>query len=286
MVQRGKLGACTLKLTAPEGYAKDPPFKKSSVVMEFFTTDRDLIRQYSVNKRLNASSTLKFKIVTTGIRCAVEKPPLTPAVSDAILFGPSAYLMTNSQPKHYYLQTYRAYKVSNVTGASWTVKVAESFSASGKKTKMTSFIIRDKEYKAWQSTCNTTCEPPVKAAMPDTLCSNYTCTGSVSGLGGKAGVYRLFVSYPNISSYYNPASYSNIGPVKTEFNRQLVRVEIWPKNWALAAPKTPAENSTSSGEIAASLPSNAGVAKSSVVAVDDDAEEELSSSFTTEPVGY
>jgi hypothetical protein len=230
---KGAANSCKLTNTAPKGKALTPSFKENAAVIEFFTTDKDLIKQYNDTKRLSYNSTLKFKLEFEGTRCRDTEPypKETPALLDQVVFGPTSYML-NETPKRYFLRTYRAYRVSNVTGIDWSVDVLKSMEKSGNKTRLTSFLMREQDYFTWADKCITNCTPPEDLALPHTICKGLACTGKIRALGAANGAYRLLVSYPEISSFISKSSFSNTEEVETRFKKELVKVEIWPKAWA------------------------------------------------------
>lgn len=194
------------------------------------------MRQWRESGRLNSTNTLKFKMELQGHRCRTPAttPAPTPMVRDQVLFGPTSFLL-NQDPKHYYLLSYRSYRLTNVTGANWTVRIPATLSAGGKRTKMVSMLMREVDYIKWSGKiCNKTCLPPTDLALPGTLCFDYKCARKATGLGSKAGAYRLLVSYPEIYTFDWGGSYANSKPVKTIYNKQLVKVDVWPQSWDLA----------------------------------------------------
>jgi hypothetical protein len=234
-VGRGAGDSCILKNTAPKGTALTPFFKQNAAVMEFFTTDKALIDQWNTSGRLSYNSTLKFKLEIEGTRCRDPKnyPKETPALLDEVAFGPTSYML-NENPKHYFLRTYRAYKVSNVSGIDWSVNVTKSMDKSGNKTRLTSMLMRESDYFTWASNnCTTNCTPPEDLALPHTICKGLVCTRKIRGLGATSGAYRLLVSYPELTSFISNSSFSNTAEVETRYKKQLAKVEIWPKVWSL-----------------------------------------------------
>lgn len=241
-VGKGAATSCKLKNTAPQGYALTPSFRENSAVMEFFTTDKALIEQWNTSQRLTYNSTLKFKLEIEGTRCrdAKKYPAETPALLDEVTFGPTSYML-NENPKHYFLRTYRAYRVSNVTGIDWSVNVTKSMDKSGNTTRLTSMLMREQDYFTWADKCITNCTTPDSLAIPHTLCKGHFCSGRIRGLGAKSGAYRLLVSYPEVSSFVWNSSFSNKEEVETRYKKQMVKVEIWPKSWSLEPIAQPVE---------------------------------------------
>ena len=123
---------------------------------------------------------------------------------------------------------------------------------------MASMLLREVDYINWSSKiCNKTCLPPTELALPGTLCFDYQCEKSATGLGSKAGAYRLLVSYPEISTFDWSGSYADSRPVKSIYNKQLVKVEVWPQSWdlealpqATVAAPLPSVNSTTTAAVA------------------------------------
>lgn len=219
---------------APKGYALTPAFRENSAVLEFSTTDKKLMDEWRANQRLPWRYTLKFRMDIEGTRCKNpdKYPKATPALLDEVAFGASSFML-NENPQHYFLRTYRAYKVTNVTGIDWSVKVTESLHKSGNKSRITSMLMREKDYFAWADECRTSCRPPVDLALRNTVCKGLDCARRFRGLGPKRGSYRLLVSYPVITSFLANASFGDNAPVDTRFKDQIVRTEIWPRRWGL-----------------------------------------------------
>lgn len=233
-INNGIPNTCTLKNTAPKGYALTPAFIENSAVLEFSTDDKALIKQWTANQRLFYNSTLKFRIEIEGNRCkATSKyPKATPALLDEVIFGPTSFML-NENPQHYFLRSYRAYRVSNVSGIDWSVNVTASLDKSRNKTSLTSMLMREKDYFTWADQCITNCKPPENLALRNTVCRGTYCARKYRGLGAKRGSYRLLVSYPEISSFMANSSLGETAPVKTRFKKQIVKTEIWPKVWSL-----------------------------------------------------
>ncbi|KAL4523543.1 hypothetical protein Ndes2437B_g00137 [Nannochloris sp. 'desiccata'] len=183
-IGKGAADSCTLKNTAPKGKALTPAFRENSAVLEFFTTDKALIEQWSANQRLYYNSTLKFKLEIEGTRCRDPNkyPKETPALLDEVAFGPTSYML-NENPKHYFLRSYRAYRVSNVSGINWSVNVTKSMHRSGNKTRLTSMLMRESDYFTWADQCTTNCKPPENLALPKTVCKGLYCARKIRGLG-------------------------------------------------------------------------------------------------------
>ncbi len=229
--------ACELRLTAPKGYARHPDFINNAAVMEFFATDPSLSEQWASNGRLAADSALRFRLDIEGTRCGAGlrgTPPQTPAILDRLIFGPSSYQFSE-RPAPYFLLSYRTYRVSNVSGADWTVAVTRSLVRSGSKTPLTSLLMRDEDYVMWSRGCDSRCAPPPKVmALKGTYCEGVMCKRGFRGLGAKTGLYRLWVGYPQVAAHDWNGAYSRGGPVATPFHRQMVEVEMWPRGWGLA----------------------------------------------------
>jgi len=233
---QGATRMCNMSTTAPEGLALTPAFESNAIVMDFFTTDQTRIEQFDENERLNFRQLLRFNLNIEGTRCKnPEKYPTEgPAILDEVAFGPSDYML-DATPSRYFLRTFKAYKVSNVTGIDWSFNVTESMAESGLKTNMTAMLMRESDYINWkENECTTKCTPPVEFAYPKSVCTGTACTGKIRGLGAKAGMYRLLVSYPEIASVNWNSTYSNTGPVDIlpELMKQMVTVEIQPQSWA------------------------------------------------------
>lgn len=237
---QGATDTCRMKNTAPKGLALNPAFKSNSIVMDFSTTDKTLIEQFNTSQRLNYPLTLKFKLEIEGTRCINpdKYPAEGPAILDKVAFGPSAFML-NENRNHYFLRTYKAYRVANVTGIDWSVNVTKSMVKSGKKTKMTVMLMRESDYFNWtDNQCTTNCTPPVAYALPNSVCKGISCSGRIRGLGAKTGAYRLLVSYPEIASVDWNSTFSNTAPIQIwpKYKKQMVKVEIWPKSWSLQDP--------------------------------------------------
>ena len=203
----------------------------------------DLIAQWNAGETLNDASLLKFKLQASLKHCSLAKyPPATPAIDDYVQFGPSDYILqyyldpAYKYMKPYYLLTYRAYKITNVKSANWTVSIPKSLEKTGAKTKMTVLLIDALQYIGWADSCKTTCAPPIKQAVNGTVCTDYTCVGKMAGLDGpNQNEYRLLVSYPTISSVEYPNSFST-KPMTSTFNKQMVRTKIFATRWDLPPP--------------------------------------------------
>jgi len=234
---QGATKTCKMKATAPQGHARSPAFESNAIVMDFSTTDKARIEQFNTFQRLLFPSRLIFKLEIEGTRCTNPNryPAEGPAILDKVAFGPSDYML-DGNPSHYFLRTYKAYKVVNVTGIDWSVNVTKSMVKSGKKTKMTVMLMRESDYINWaENECTTNCTPPVAYALPNSVCSGVLCSGRIRGLGPVTGAYRLLVSYPEIASVNWDSTYSNTAPtmIWPKYKKQMVNVEIWPKSWSL-----------------------------------------------------
>jgi hypothetical protein len=247
---QGAADLCKMQNTAPKGFALTPAFKENSVIMDFSTTDKALIEEFNKTSRLSYLSTLKFMLEVEGTRCTDPKkyPRETPAIADKVAFGPSAYIL-NKQVKPYYLRTFKAYRVQNVTGIDWAVNVTKSMVESGKTTPMISMLMRETDYLKWLETdCTTNCTPPADKALVNSYCKGLSCKRKIRGLGASSGAYRLLVSYPEIASFTWNETFSDTGPVNIwpKFKKQMVKVDVWPRVWALGEP--PATGQAESAE--------------------------------------
>jgi hypothetical protein len=226
--------SCRLKNTAPKGKALTPSFRTNSALVDFYATDKDLIDQWKKNQRLHYNSTLKIKLELAGERCRdpLKYPKERPALLDEVVFGPLDYMLDEQPKKNYFLRSYRAYRIANVTGIDWSVNVTKSLDKSTNKTPLTTMLMREKDYFTWSDTCITNCTAPENLAMPHTLCKGVYCAGKIRGLGAVKGAYRLLVSYPEVSSFIWNSSFAETASVKTKYNKELVKVEILPREWS------------------------------------------------------
>ena len=235
--------SCSANVTAPPALALRAPYSTTGIFISFFATDPSLINQYRTTGKLAVN--LVYKLEVTQQRCppGPASPPPNPAISDIIQYGPTDYyLQTPRLPgtqfiKPYFLLSYRSYKISKMLGADWRVTVTKTLEGAvdlAVKTNMTSLLMTEGDWVRWsEKQCRTKCGPPLKFALPNTLCVGTQCIGKARGLDPKKS-YRLVVSYPRVHSYYWNNSYSATGPVPTEFTRQMVRTQIIAKDWRLA----------------------------------------------------
>lgn len=176
------------------------------------------------------------------LRCPSKEayPSPVASITDDIIFGPQPFALYGPV-NNYYMIGYRAYRLTNVTGASWSVKT-KSLAKDGKKTPLTVMLIKDADWFAYvegPKCIKTACPaPPKSLAIGNSYCSGTSCSGSVVGtLGGKKGVYRLVVSYPTINNVVcsTPAcgTFSNTSEVATPFKKERVMVSIKPKYYDL-----------------------------------------------------
>ena len=194
--------------------------------------------------RLSAANALSFKITAQTLRCGSAARPYPTAtanraITDRVWFGTTAYNLLESQYEGFYSLTYRAYELKNVTGAAWSVKVGKALPTAGaatNKTRLAVMLLREVDYMAWAVDCvNRTCAPPFKKAIPGTTCQGLTCSGKATGLGGKTGMYRLLVAYPEVCSAADPSCYSKVRPedVQMPFAKELVSVNVTAASWSL-----------------------------------------------------
>jgi len=236
-VGKGAPSKCTAEIVAPEGYALTPAFKKNAAIMDFFTSDLKLIDQWRKNGSLSPANALSFEMTATFKRCRPNKYPVSPgAITDRTWFGRTSYNLFDNKQRGTFLQTYRAYRLANVSGADWQVSVGKALTA-GSKTHLAVMVLREADYLKWSNDCKKTksCAPPFTRAIRGTSCQGLKCNGRVRHLGGRTGVYRLIVAYPEVCSVDNPACYTLNKPqtLSTAFAKELVSVAVQPKEWVL-----------------------------------------------------
>lgn len=197
--------------------------------------DTQQIRELTNEGALYQSDPFKIRQQMEFLKCSRATPLApVPAIRDTVAFGatPFSTWQESAQNGFYYL-SYRAYRITNVTGADWTVNVRRTLDPGMQQTPLTVFLLSDQDYATYLYDHNTTGNPPLAYALPNTLCNSTTCTGMARNLGPSTGVYRLWVSYPQFTQYTYPGSYGSQVPPYWPYADQLVDVTVQAKNWSL-----------------------------------------------------
>lgn len=219
---------CLVKNVPPKGYAQSPLFVNITNLITFNIRDVKLAQQVQKNNGLldkQVPLTMKYTFYRAG---ASPAPVETNYASTSLSLGS---FTTNTG--EFYLDTYYPYRVRNVSGISWDVNVTKSLEANGSTTPLTVFLMKEADYNIWSAEgCKTTCKPPTKLAIKDTLCSGLKCSGRAKNLDGNKQ-YRLLISYPTIYGYEWAENRSTDGPIENPFSEQVVGVAIRAKNYVL-----------------------------------------------------
>lgn len=233
---KGTINSCSNTIIPPSGYAKNPSFNNNAYSIDFTATDPRLIKQLIAFAAVQPMDAFTVAQESEFYLCSQPSASLrnSTGIRDSTFFGNSAYgNWPEAQQAGYFFLSYRAYRLSNITGADWNVTVVKQLKKGLKQVPLTVMLLYDEDYVTYLSTNNETAIAPSELAINSTLCVGISCQGSARNLGSKSGVYRLWVSYPVYSHYIWDGSYSKSEPVPTPNGKQLVDVIITPRTWNL-----------------------------------------------------
>jgi hypothetical protein len=236
--------SCEIMQTVPKNVSPSATFKHSNHKYTYLMSDPALISEFKKNNfTVTMAKAFKIKLDTT-FTTAAGNTPATPAISENIVFGPTLYVGDTVSNAEYFKTRYtvitnRVYNIINVTEANWNVNVGKSFAPNGKKTQITSFLMTDKDYGSVIApdigSCPDKCDTPSKLAIKGTLCVGLSCSKSIKSLN-PAEKYRLFVSYPKIiNAFAIKLTSASSSPMKSIYNQQYVKTQVFVKGWKLAA---------------------------------------------------
>lgn len=234
-VSKGASIKCKLEIIPPEGHALDPEFVENSLTIDFFTSDGKRINSWIDNQRLGDGQGFDVKTTYSFLKCGVRRndEPFdkgVPAISDTTWLGTTSYQLYENYDRGYMDLSYRTYKVTNSTEATWSFDVLKTVNSKIPKQKLVTFMMKEEDYQEWSKRC-IICNPPVEKAFKGTYCEGTSCKVKRKYLGS-SGEYRIFVGFETVCNAYNDKCYSDAkGPseVKSGNTKELVQVNVWPK---------------------------------------------------------
>lgn len=230
---------------------------QQSLSLSQILQDPERISTWRKKKILDPTQAFNFRTEYEFIRCKkTPYPGNNTAISDKAVFGPTTYQLfsienpkdPNEIPGGYSMVSYRAYRLTNITGAAWTARVGQSLSPDRQTTPISVMLLTEHDYLKWSKSCKGTCQAPKEKALKGTLCEGQDCSGSRAELY-PSHVYRLLVAYqPKVYGLKYKRSFSeNSIIVDNELKKQVVKVTVNPQ-WSLG-PLPGATNDAISGGI-------------------------------------
>lgn len=234
-VSKGASVKCKVDIIPPEGHALDPEFVENSLTIDFFTSDGKRIKNWMNNQRLGEGEGFDVKTTYAFLKCGVKRndEPFNrgvPAISDTTWLGTTSYQLYENYDRGYMDLSYRTYKITNSTEATWTFDVLKTVKSRIPKQKLVTFMMKEDDYQTWSKKC-IICNPPVEMALKNSYCEGTSCSVKKRFLGS-SGEYRIFVGFETVCNAYNDKCYSDAkspSEVQSDNTKELVNIKVWPK---------------------------------------------------------